>query len=279
MRADGKRVKSDDPMYAIIPYIMKKRYDAMNMITLDIPVEPMKEYMRRMRREGRSISHMGLIIASYLRAAAEYPFLNRFISNKRIYARNEFAVGMVVLRPGQPNGTMSKMYFEMTDDIFEVQRKIDAYVAENRNGENANKTDKIMQILLKFPGLVSFLVGLVKLLDRFGWLPKKLIDASPFHTSLVISNLASIRTNHIYHHCYEFGTTSVIITLGNMREVCKRANGEINLEKCLPLGVVMDERICSGSYFAAAFARIRAYLKDPSLLEGPPPKVVLDAGI
>ena len=93
---------------------------------------------------------------------------------------------------------------------------------------------------------------------------------SPFHNSLCISNLASIRTNHIYHHCYEFGTTSVFITMGNLREVPRRSGGEVVFERCIPLGVVMDERICSGSYFALAFRKIRKYLRNPELLELPP---------
>ena len=38
----------------------------------------------------------------------------------------------------------------------------------------------------------------------------------------------------------------------------------------IPLGVVMDERICGGHYFAQAFARMKEYLTTPSLLEGPP---------
>ena len=119
-------------------------------------------------------------------------------------------------------------------------------------------------------------VGLFKLLDRYGLLPKSLIDASPFHASLVFTNLASIRTNHIFHHLYEFGTSSVFIALGNMREVARRTRDGISFERCLPMGVVTDERICSGSYFARAFRRFRQYLLDPSLLEGPPALVNSD---
>lgn len=37
MRADGKLVKNEDPMYYLIPHFLSKRYDAMNMLTLDIP--------------------------------------------------------------------------------------------------------------------------------------------------------------------------------------------------------------------------------------------------
>ncbi|MBQ9977121.1 MAG: 2-oxo acid dehydrogenase subunit E2 [Clostridia bacterium] len=267
-RADGKRVKDADPMYTVAPYIMDKRYDAMNMITVDIPVEPIHDYINKKRNEGKRISHLAVIIAAYLKIVKEYPMLNYFIVNKRIYERNEFPVAMVVLKAGDSHeSTMSKAYFEMDDNIFQVNDKINSYVEENRKVENSNSTDKMIKWLLSVPGLVSVGVKFFKFLDRHGMLPKAIIDLSPFHSGLTITNLASIRTNHIYHHIYEFGTTSVFISIGNTREVPKRKNGEIVFEKCMPLGVVMDERICSGSYFAVAFRKFRSYLANPETLE------------
>ena len=273
MRKDGRRVKDADPMYTIMPYVLDKRYDAMNMINIDIPIAPMQSYLNAKRKEGRSMSHLGVVLAAYVRAAAEFPSVNRFIVNKRIYQRNEFPVAMVVLKPGETDGTMNKMYFKMEDDIFDVHRTIDEYISTNRGEGETNSTDALMRKLLSVPGLCNFAVGLFKILDRYGLLPKSLIDASPFHTSLVVSNLASIRTNYIYHHIYEFGTTSIFIAMGNMREVPRRVKGEIIFERCLPMGVVMDERICSGSYFASFFVRFKQYMMNPALLEGPP-KVV-----
>lgn len=270
-RADGKRLRNTDPMYTVAPFIMDKRYDAMNMITIDIPVEPMQKYINEKRKEGHNFSHMALILAAYIRTAAEYPQLNRFIMNKRIYARTEFPVGMVVLKAGQTdNGTMAKMYFDFEDTLFDVDRKINEFVDDNRQVPDANPTEKLIKVLLNIPGLLPVGIALFKFMDRHGLLPKAIIKASPFHASLVISNLASIRTNHIYHHCYEFGTTSVFFAMGNSREVPKRKGGEIYFEKCMPIGVVMDERICSGSYFAIAFRRFKSYLADPSKLETPP---------
>ncbi len=268
-RKDGRRVKDADPMYTIVPYIMDKRYDAMNMITLDIPVHPIKQYIREKRQEGRFVSHLGLVIGAYLRTAAKFPLLNRFIVNKKIYERNDFDVAMVVLKDGDGDmeGTMSKIRFDFSDNIFDVQRKIDEYIAKNREEKNKNSTDNMIKSLLKFPGLPNFGVGLFKWMDKHGILPRSVIDLSPFHTSLTISNLASIKTNHIYHHCYEFGTTSVFITMGNLREVPFRQKGEVVFKTCLPLGVVMDERICSGHYFASAFQSMRRYFADPRLLE------------
>ncbi len=268
-RKDGVRVKDPDPMYAIVPYVMDKRYDAMNMITLDIPVLPLKDFLKEKRQQGKYVSHLGLIIASYLRTAAQFPLLNRFIVNKKIYDRKDFDVAMVVLKDGDGDmeGTMSKIRFDFNDNIFQVQEKIDAYIVENKKEKNKNDTDKLIKKLLKVPGLANFGVGLFKWMDRRGLLPESVIKASPFHTSLTISNLASIKTNHIYHHCYEFGTTSVFITMGNTREVPMRVKGDIIFKTCLPLGVVMDERICSGHYFASAFQYIKNYLSHPTLLE------------
>lgn len=268
-RKDGIRVKDADPMYTIVPYIMNKRYDAMNMITLDIPVHPLKAYIKQKRQDGVFMSHLGLVICAYLRTAAKYPLLNRFIVNKKIYDRKDFDVAMVVLKDGDGDmeGTMSKIRFDFKDTIFDVQRKIDEYIAKNREEKAKNSTDKLIKKLIGFPGLANTWVGLFKWMDKRGILPRSVIDASPFHTSLTISNLASIKTNHIYHHCYEFGTTSVFITMGNLREVPKRVKGEVVFQTCLPLGVVMDERICSGHYFASCFQNMRRYFAHPELLE------------
>lgn len=273
MRKDGRRVKDADPIYTIIPYILKYRYDSMNMIEIDIPVAPMQSYLNEKRKQGHRFSHLGLVLAAYVRTAAEYPLLNRFIVNKRIYQRNEFSVAMVVLKPGSLDETMSKMYFNMEDDIFAVHETMDRYINDNRASGGTNATDDIIRTLLNLPGLLSFAAAVLKWMDLHGLLPKSLIKASPFHTSMTISNLASIRTNHIFHHIYEFGTTSLLMTLGNMREVPVRKGEEIVFERCLPMGVVMDERIGSGAYFAAVFHRFKQYLANPVLLEGPP-KVV-----
>jgi len=268
-RPDGTLVKDEVPMYYLVPHIMVHRHDSMNMITVDIPLDPLRDYMNEKRKEGVRISHLALIICAYLRAAKHFPAVNRFIVNKRIYQRNEFCVSMVVLRPGEDNDTMSKIYFDMDDNIFDVQRKIDTYITENRKDNNDNSLDSLMKTLLKLGGLLRAGINLIRWADWHNLLPKAIIDASPFHASLLITNLASIRTNHIYHHVYDFGTTSVGIAMGNFREVPRRNGDEIVFDRCIPLGVVMDERVASGHYFAQFFAHIKKELSNPVLMEGP----------
>jgi pyruvate/2-oxoglutarate dehydrogenase complex dihydrolipoamide acyltransferase (E2) component len=242
------------------------------MITIDIPIAPMHDYINAKRKEGLRISHLALVLASYVRTAAEYPHLNRFIggSNHRIYAHKDFSVSMVVLRPGTIGGTSIKLHFDFTDTIFDINKKIEEAIEKNRDAANDNNLDKFMRVLLGIPGFARGAVALLRFLDRHGWLPAPVCEISPFHASLLITNLASIRTNHIYHHVYDFGTTSVAIAMGNLRDLPKKSKNGIVLERHLPMGVVMDERICNGHYFATAFSRMKEYLKDPTLLEGPP---------
>lgn len=278
MRADGKKVKGADPMYAVAAHIMSKRSDSMNMITLDIPIDPINKYLNDKRKDGKNYSHLAVFITALVHTIAEYPALNRFVVNKTIYARNELAIGMVVLKGGKidSHGTMNKIYFEPGYNIDDVENAIQSYIEKNRAEGDNNGTDKIIKILTSIPGLVRFAVCLFKGLDKFGLLPKAIIDASPFHISAVVTNLASIRTNHIYHHVYDFGTTSLALAMGNMREVPKRNKGEIVFERCMPIGLVMDERIASGSYFALAFRRFRKLLEDPQLMETAPQNIKED---
>lgn len=270
-RKDGIRLKNQDPMYTVAAHVMDKRVDSMNMITLDIPIDPMMEYIRTKQAEGMKISRLAVILTAYIRMIARYPKLNHFVVNSNIYARNEIAAGMVVLKGSLADGgTMSKIFFQPTDTLFDVQRRLNEYIEANRSEDPQNGTEKIIKILLGTPGLLRGGVKILKWMDRHNMLPKSIIDMSPFHLSLVITDLASIRTDSIYHHVYEFGTTSVAISMGNTREVAKRRRGEIEFQKCMPLGIVMDERIAGGSYFAIAFHDFQNLMRHPELMEQPP---------
>ena len=280
-RADGKMLKHSDPMYRLAAHFMKKRSDSMNSITIDIPLEPIEAYIKQKKKEGRTMSHMAVILSAFNRTLCEYPALNRFVVNKRIYARNEVVVGMVVLKAGATGAeTMGKIYLQPEDTILDVEDRIQKYVADSRDNSKENKADKIINTLVNLPGLMRLAVAVLKWMDWHNLLPKSIIDASPLHQSLVFTNLASIRTNHIYHHVYDFGTTSMAMAAGNTREVPRRLrSGEIVHEKCLPIGLVMDERIASGYYFSQAFRKLKELLKNPALMEQPPQRVLADPEI
>ena len=267
MRSDGTRVKDCSAIVSAIPYIMPKRYDAQNYITEYAEMEPLRRFIHSKRREGVRLSYMALILAAYFKAYQENPKINRFIMNSKIYQRNHFCVSFVILKTradGTPDETNVKIFFEDGDDVLSINKKIEDAVALNQRGEHNNSTDRFVNFMFALPLLPKLLIGLVKLLDRAGLLPRFIIDLSPMHTSLFITNLASINTDAIYHHCYEFGTTGVFVCMG--KPIANYLTGEYN-KKIMPLGVVMDERICTGHEYALFWQSLRRYLKHPELTE------------
>lgn len=268
VRPDGIRVKDITAIEAAIPYIMPHRYDAQNMVTKYADMDPMREYIRRKQKEGVRVSYMGLLLAAYHRSYLENPRINRFVVNKKIYQRNHFCVSFVILKAGAEGAqeeTTLKVFFDPEDDVLSINGKIESAIAENEKAEFDNATDKFANAVFRVPLLPGIVVGLVRLLDRHGLLPRAIIDLSPFHTSLFITNLASINTSHIFHHTYDFGTTSMFVCMG--RPELNYIKGDYG-KKVMPLTCVMDERICTGVDFAHFWASVNKYLNHPELLEG-----------
>lgn len=276
-RRDGYRVVSNDPMYEIVPYIMDKRYDASNSITREIDMELLQSYIVKCRKKGIAMNHMSIIIAAYLRTASQNPYLNRFVMNKRIYARNHFCVSFVTLTPIKKASTVNKIYFNLDDDIFTVNEKINAAIENCQDKEAETAMDKLAKALVRFPGLLSVAVPIIKFVDKHLWLPMSIVHASPFHTSLFVTNLASIRVGAIYHHLYEFGTTGVFVSMGQpSKRTVTNKDGQTEERKFMELGIVTDERIADGHYYGQCFREWMRYLKNPEILETKAESIVED---
>lgn len=100
------------------------------------------------------------------------------------------------------------------DTVFTISQKIQSHIDKNLEATHNNNADKFANAAFGVPGLARLVFWLAYHLDLHGLLPRKMIELSPFHTSLFITNLASINTSYIFHHCYEFGTTSVFVCMG-----------------------------------------------------------------
>ncbi len=278
-RADGYRVRGNDAMYELVPYIMPYRYDASNSVTVDIDLDLMQDYIKKCRKKGINMSHMSIIIAGALRIASQNPFLNRFVMDRKIYARNHFCVSFVTLQPGKTSDTVNKLYFNLDDDIFTVNKKVLEAIERTQQPTSQNALDKLMASLVRIPFLVGAAVGVLKFIDKYFTLPFSIINASPFHTSLFITNLASIRTNAIYHHLYEFGTTGIFISMGQPEKKVEKNGETVEERKIMPLGIVTDERIANGHYYGRCFRELNRYYRNPELLEVPPEQIVKDPDV
>lgn len=279
-RYDGRRVRSIDPIQCITPYIMKTRTDAMNMFEESFPCDGMDAFIKAKREEGWRMSYMHLMIAAIVRTMALRPRLNRFVMNGRIYARPKIWVSFVVhhdLR-SEEDGTTVKLCFEGTEGLREICDKIDeAIIRETTQHTEENATDKLAKLVTSIPGpLIKAVVGILMWMDRHNIMPKAVIEASPFHTSLFVTNLRSLGINHVFHHVYEFGTTGIFAAIGKERRVPEVQGSSVGIGKHMGFGLVCDERFCDGLYFARSLKIVRKFILDPSLLMEPLDKKVED---
>ncbi len=283
-RSDGRAVGNGvDPITRITPYIMPTRVDALCYTTQYADCEILDSYVRKKHAEGIKFSKMAVILAAYVRAVSQYPEVNRFVVGKKLYARNELCVSFAMLKINSATDfleTTVKVYFDPTDTVFDVARKIDDTIEKNRVVSNENKTDKVAHVLISIPGLLTVGVGFLMWLDRIGLLPRAIVDASPFHASLWITNMASIKMNPLHHHIYNFGTSTAFIGLGRKeaRTTLKR-DGTVEVRNVYPMACTIDERVCAGAVYSMAFGVLNEMLKNPEKLELPPEKVRYDCGV
>ena len=256
-------------------HIMPKRYDAMVNFLLVMRCEEMDAYIKKVREEkGIHLSYMDVIIAGIVRMYAEKPMLNRFVMNGRVFRRDAIYISFAVkkaLSEDAPETTV-KLKFTGEEDIWTIKKMIDDVVKQNKGDAANNDTDDMAKALTKIPNwLLKFGVNFLKWMDRHNMLPKKIIEVSPFHTSCFLTNMKSISTDYVYHHLYDFGTTGLFVGLGkeHMEPVVNEATGELEAGKVLRVGLVIDERICDGFYYAKSIKTIRRIVHNPAQLETP----------
>ena len=280
-RYDGRRLRSLNAFYQISPYIMRTRADSQDYFEDRLEISGTEAWLRRMRSEGYpEMGYLHVFMAALVRTMAQKPRLNRFIAGQKIFARNEITISLALkkkLHEDSPETTV-KMHFKPEDTIFDVLNTVREAVDTNKILEMKNDTDKTARLFMLCPGfLVRFLIWFMRSLDFYGLMPKAVHRASPFHTSAFITDLGSLGIKPIYHHLYDFGTTSIFIAFGT-KERHKELDKEGRLvdKKFISIKVVNDERICDGHYYSSAFKLMASLIKDPSPLEEPPSQAVED---
>ncbi len=283
-RHEGRRVKHLDPIVQMTPYLMPMRCDAQVFLQHDIDYETLTRYIAdKSRNEGVKITFLEVLIASYVRAISQVPEVNRFVMNKQYFNRKELTCSMTVLmdtQDGSIQENVIKVRFDPSDTIYDVQARLVAKIADNRKPEKPSFAIKIASAFIKIPGLVSLVVWLLIFLDRYGLMPGVLIDELPFHSSMWVTNNASIGLHSVYHHIYNFGNSSMFFGMGTPeRGYTVDAKGNPKRWCTLPVGITVDERVCGGATYAKLFTWMKRCLRNPEILDNPPEKVYFNEGV
>lgn len=272
-RSDGKKVKGLDGFSRLTPLIMPHRNGSTNIFLIEQEAAYLDNFIAEKKEQGISYNYLIVITTALVRLFRSRPKVNRFIINGRIYQRNHIDVAMVVKKALRDSAkeTTIKMRFTGYETVAEVKKIIDAEVRAATHGNTATD-DTADGVLSKMPQfLLKFSVGFLRLLDRWGLLPKSILKASPFHASIFITHLKSIKLDFIYHHLYDFGNVGFFISIGKERIIpfFNSETQQVEPAKVLKMGLSIDERYADGLYYSNTLRKLKEYLRDPALLEKP----------
>ena len=268
-RKDGKKVKIsgfDKFLYLLKP----RRSDAEVYISKKIDVSELVKYMEEKKKENNDITYFHLFSTATAKLVYNKPYLNRFIMGSNKYERNEVSLSFVAKTKFEDDAKelLKVIKIDKDDNVDTISEKIYGSVKKIRNNKISH-TDDFVNSLGKLPGIVmKVIVWFVKKLDRFDLLPKRLTENSIYHSSVLISNLGSIHCDGIYHNLTNFGTNSILLTIGEIKEETCVIDGKIEKRFVCDFGITLDERIADGVYFAKSLNLLEYILNNPSMLEG-----------
>jgi hypothetical protein len=275
-RRDGRLVRDVTGLQAIMSHLMPNRTDCEVYLKDTIDATELLKYLEKKNREHpeykTTIFHC--FITALSRMVRERPKMNRFIQGRRMYERNEISLSFVCKRRFTDHAEEALMVLVPKDGdaLDEISRKIVGDVRETRKSEHSNGgVDSTMDTLAKLPRpLLMLIVRIVRWLDFWGKNPAFLTQGDPNYTTILCSNLGSIKCPSVYHHLNNYGTNSIMITIGTLhKEKVLMPNGREEVRDLVDIGATLDERIADGFYFARSLKLIRHIFANPQLLEQP----------
>ena len=273
-RRDGRRVRDIDPMHAFLPYLMPNRCDAEVYLHEEVDVTALLEHIRQKNEQWTDYhtTPFHAIVMAVAKTIWMRPMLNRFICGRRYYDRDVISLSFVAKRRFADHAEESIMILRMKEDdtLSDVTRKIVGDVKQTREA-GSNDLDQTLATLAKLPRfMLRIVMAAFRFLDFHGWMPAFISDTDPNYTSVLLSNLGSIKCPAPYHHLNNYGTNSVMITIGEIHKATVTLpDGSQQLRDVVDVGMTLDERIGDGFYFARSFKLLQHLLQDPQLLELP----------
>ena len=274
-RRDGRKVSAPG-LQTVMTALLPKRTEAEVYLHDTIDATALMKYLEK-KNAGRTEGKMTIFhcaITGLARMLYERPMMNRFIQGYRIYERNEISLSFVAKRRFTDGTEEALMYLipDPSDTVNEISAKIIGDVREMRKSEHA--TGGVDELLDKFAALpriaLAVSVRFIRWMDFWGINPSFITDGDPNYSSILVSNLGSIRCPAVYHHLNNYGTNSIMVTIGTLhKEEVLMEDGTKEIRDVIDIGATLDERIADGFYFARSLKLIRHIFENPELLERP----------
>lgn len=272
-RKDARRVEMPVIMQCCID-LKPTRKENEVYIDRKIDVTDLVRKMEEYKKEGKHYTYFHAFMTAIAKVIYHRPKLNRFITNRHMYEHKDILLSFVAKMSldDKAEELMLVIPVDKDDNIDSIAGKIAAKV-DNLRSDKADKkgANSAIDVLGKLPNIIRVpIFGLIKILDRYGKVPASLMSNNIYFSSMIISNLGSIRCGAIYHNLADFGSCSSLTSIGEIKdEIVIDENGKQEIRKICEFGVTLDERIGDGFYFAKSVNMIEQVLNNPALLEDP----------
>ena len=273
-RRDGKRIKDLDGVHYMMPYLMPKRCDSEVYIQEKIDVTEVLKFVAS--KNGPDAPYKTTAFHVFAAAVAKIvihrPLLNRFIVNKHIYEREKVSLSFMAKRTFSDHSeeVLVKAIADGDTVLSDISKRVVGDVTKLRKG-GTNDIDEALNFLKKMPRfLMSFIMMIFRFLDKYDWMPNSLKDGDTNYSSVLLSNLGSIKCGAPYHHLNEYGTNSIVATIGVIhKEPVYADDGSFEIRDVVDFGITLDERIADGFYFAKSVKLLKYILAHPEMLDKP----------
>lgn len=273
-RRDGRLLRELDSLHFITGIIYPNRCDNEAYVSERIDLTAMNAYLAEKNQTETDFPYtmFHLVVAALLRTITQRPKLNRFIVNSNFYQRNEVSAAFVVKKQFSDKGAEALAFLHSREDntLADVHEYIRRQVQDCRS-EKVDSSTENMDILNKLPRwLGKTAVKFIMWLDKHGWVPKDMVATDPYYSSVVISNLGSIKLKCGYHHLTNWGTCSLFCIIGEKkRSPFFNEDGSVDMRETLDLGLTIDERLADGYYYSKSVRMLKYLLEHPEELEKP----------
>lgn len=274
-RKDARRVRGLDAMHVFTPYLLPGRTNNEAFVTETVDLSAINDFLAQ-KNQGNPVykyTIFHVVAAALAKTIYLRPKMNRFIAGHRLYERNEILLSFVAKRIFSDDGEEALVLLNCDKDstIDSMHDTICKRVSKTRQEGTVDDTTKIMNAVANLPRfLLRFFIRILNFLEYHDLLPDFLRYADPYHSTVFISNLGSIRLNSGYHHLTNWGTTSLFLVIGEKHLAPQiMPDGTSAVREVLPLGITLDERIADGYYYAKTIRLFKYLLTHPYLLDFP----------
>ncbi len=271
-RNNARRVKNISGMSQILIDLKPNRSVSDVYINQEFDVTNLCKYIENTKKTNKDLTFFHAVLLATGKLLYNRPYLNRFVSNRHMFEHNDIVISFVakVAFEDKAEEIMILVKVDEDDNIFSISKKIKNKVDLIRKNKLIKKKGANFAIdtLGKLPNIIRVpIVGIFKFLDKKGLLPGFLVEDNLYYSSIILSNLGTLHCGAILHNISDFGNSSGLATIGEIKEKEIIINGKKEIRKVCDFGINLDERIADGYYFVKSLQLLQYIFNNPKLLE------------